>query len=109
MWKKYENEELKRGTAVKAGIYSKRLVTVEITAPDSRKGKWWAWDDVNRLEVMVDQSIIEYIFTGTESAYEEERLEILENRAKRHNASVKAYYKAKKGQKSNLTSIWSYF
>lgn len=94
MWKRYENEEIKRGTIVKAGIYSKRLITVEITAPD-RKGKWWAWDDVNRMEVLVDETIIEYIFTGEESDYEDERLSILENRAKRHNIAQKEYHKTR--------------
>lgn len=94
MWKKYEREKIKRGTIVKAGIYSRRLITVEITAPD-KNGHWWAWDDINRLEVLVDESIIEYIFTGDESEYEDERLSILEARAKRHNISSKEYHRTR--------------
>lgn len=94
MWKKYEGEPLKRGKVIKAGIYSKRLIAVEITAPD-KLGKWWAWDDINRMEVLVDESIIEYIFDGTESDYEDERLTILENRAKRHNISSKEYHRTR--------------
>lgn len=94
MWKKYEGEPLSRGKVIRAGIYSKRLIEVEITAPD-KKGKWWAWDDINRMEVLVDESIIEYIFTGTECDYEDERLTILENRAKRHNISSKEYHRTR--------------
>lgn len=94
MWKKYEGEPLSRGKVIRAGIYSKRLIEVEITAPD-KKGHWWAWDDINRMEVLVDESIIEYIFTGTECDYEDERLTILENRAKRHNISSKEYHRTR--------------
>lgn len=103
MWKKYQGERLSRGTAIKAGIYSKRLITVEITAHD-KKGKWWAWDDINRMEVLVDESIIEYIFTGAESEYEEERLSILENRAERHNISSKEYYKTRSENRKMVKS-----
>ena len=94
MWKKYEGEPLSRGKVIRAGIYSRRLLEVEITAPD-KAGKWWAWDDINRMEVLVDESIIEYIFTGTECEYEDERLTILENRAKRHNISSKEYHRTR--------------
>lgn len=113
-WKPYENEKLKRGSIVKAGVYSNRLIAVEVTAPDSR-GKWWAWDDINRMEVLVDESIIEYIFDGTESEYEEERLLILENRYERHKKNNKKHYRevvrprrkaVTEKNRENLVNIW---